>query len=63
MTALQEDLDFARLEAKAQLAIERNNSAAHGRHTRPPACARREHPLLQLAAVYEIQSRVVRYTS
>jgi hypothetical protein len=93
INALQEDLDFARLESKAQTAIERCNrtcrsmqsmhKAYDGRRNhgveeglfaaamRAPRVgglhglqllhAARAQPLLKLAAVHDLQSRVVRY--
>jgi hypothetical protein len=93
INALQEDLDFARLEAKAQTAIERcnrtcrsmqnfhlvqegqRNAAAHepafaaamraprlaGLHGLGLLAAARTRPLLELAAVHDLQIRVVRF--
>ena len=93
MTALQEDLDFARLEAKAQVAIERCNRTCrsmqniNGPHEAQRALefdrrvfaealraprlggihglqllhAASERPLLQLAAMHDMQSRIMRY--
>jgi len=93
MTALQEDLDFAQLELRAQVAIERCNrtcrsmqniqgpqprenrvelrrstfqralqvprlAGIHGLELRQAASS---HGLLELAAMHEVQSRVVRY--
>jgi len=93
INALQEDLDFARLESKAQTAIERcnrtcrsmqnfhnvregqRNAAAHepafvaamraprlaGLHGLGLLAAARTQPLLELAAVHDLQTRVVRF--
>ena len=93
ISALQEDLDFARLETKAQTAIERcnrtcrsmqnfhhvregqRNAAAHepafaaamraprlaGLHGLGLLAAARTQPLLALAAVHDLQTRVVRF--
>ena len=93
MTALQENLDFARLEDKAQIAIERCNRTCRSMQniSGPQECAKKvemhrsvferalraprlagihglqllhaagEQPLLELAAVHEIQSRVLRH--
>ena len=93
INALQEDLDFARLEAKAQTAIERCNRTCRSMQSMHKACdgrknhgvdeslfaaamraprvgglhglqllhAARAQPLLTLAAVHDLQSRVVRY--
>ena len=93
MTALQEELDFAKLEARAQVAIERCNRTCRsmqnihggklhevkielerstfqlamqtprvgGIHGMQLLHAARSHDLLQIAAMHEMQSRVVRY--
>ena len=93
ISAFQEDLDFARLETKAQTAIERcnrtcrsmqnfhhvregqRNAAAHepafaaamraprlaGLHGLGLLAAARTQPLLALAAVHDLQTRVVRF--
>jgi hypothetical protein len=93
INALQEDLDFARLEVKAQTAIERCNRTCRsmqsmhkaydgrknhgvdeslfaaamraprvgGLHGLQLLHAARAQPLLTLAAVHDLQSRVVRY--
>lgn len=93
ISALQEDLDFARLEAKAQTAIERCNrtcrSMQNFQHVREGAsdagahepafasamrashiaglhglgllAAARTRPLLELAAIHNVQSRVSRF--